>query len=56
MLLQRSENMPWYTGKTLLEHLETVDVTETEAEDRILYAGTESLQTESRISWFPGTD
>ena len=29
----KSENMPWYTGKTLLEHLETVDVTETEAEE-----------------------
>ena len=29
----KSENTPWYTGKTLLEHLETVDVTETEAEE-----------------------
>ncbi len=28
----RSENMPWYTGKVLLNHLETVDVTETESE------------------------
>ena len=28
----KSENMPWYTGKTLLDHLETVDVTETESE------------------------
>ena len=28
----RSENMPWYTGKVLLGHLETVDVTETESE------------------------
>lgn len=28
----KSDNMKWYTGKTLLEHLETVDVTETEAE------------------------
>ena len=24
----KSENMPWYTGKTLLDHLETVDVSE----------------------------
>ena len=27
---QRSENMPWYTGKAILEHLETVDITEEE--------------------------
>ena len=31
-LTVKSENMPWYTGKTLLDHLETVDVTETESE------------------------
>ena len=29
----KSENMPWYTGKTLLNHLETVDVDETETEE-----------------------
>ena len=29
----KSENMPWYTGKPILEHLETVDVQETEAEE-----------------------
>ena len=28
----KSEKMPWYTGKALLDHLETVDVTETESE------------------------
>lgn len=27
---KRSENMPWYTGKAILEHLETVDITEEE--------------------------
>ena len=27
---QRSENMPWYTGKAILEHLETVDIAEEE--------------------------
>ncbi|MDD6481783.1 MAG: GTP-binding protein [Lachnospiraceae bacterium] len=27
---KESENMPWYTGGTLLHHLETVDVTEAE--------------------------
>ena len=27
---KKSPNMPWYTGKTLLNHLETVDVTEQE--------------------------
>ena len=33
---KESENMPWYTGGTLLHHLETVDVTETE-NDSIFY-------------------
>lgn len=33
---QKSDNMPWYTGSTLLSHLETVDVSETEA-DSIFY-------------------
>lgn len=28
---KKSANMPWYTGSTLLSHLETVDVSETEA-------------------------
>lgn len=28
-----SENMPWYTGGTLLHHLETVDVSEAENDD-----------------------
>ena len=32
----RSENMPWYQGKVLLDYLETVDVTEKE-EDAIFY-------------------
>ena len=27
---QKSDNMPWYTGKALLDHLETVDVSEQE--------------------------
>ena len=27
---KKSSNMPWYTGKALLEHLETVDVSEAE--------------------------
>lgn len=27
---KKSENMPWYTGKAILDHLETVDVTEEE--------------------------
>lgn len=27
---KKSDNMPWYTGETLLRHLETVDVTETQ--------------------------
>ena len=27
---KKSPNMPWYTGKALLEHLETVDVSEAE--------------------------
>lgn len=33
---KKSDNMPWYTGSTLLNHLETVDVSETEA-DSIFY-------------------
>lgn len=33
---QKSENMPWYTGGTLINHLETVDVSETEP-DSIFY-------------------
>ncbi|MGN0153559.1 MAG: sulfate adenylyltransferase subunit 1 [Lachnospiraceae bacterium] len=33
---KKSENMPWYTGETLLRHLETVDVSETEP-DSIFY-------------------
>lgn len=33
---KKSDNMPWYTGETLLRHLETVDVSETEA-DSLFY-------------------
>lgn len=33
---KKSENMPWYKGETLLRHLETVDVSETEP-DSIFY-------------------
>lgn len=33
---QKSHNMPWYTGATLIRHLETVDVSETEP-DSIFY-------------------
>ena len=33
---EKSANMPWYTGSALLSHLETVDVSETEA-DSIFY-------------------
>ena len=31
-LTSRSENMPWYTGQTLLDYLETVDITEAQTE------------------------
>lgn len=33
---KKSENMPWYTGDTLINHLETVEVSETEP-DSIFY-------------------
>lgn len=36
-VVQRSDNTPWYTGPTLLEHLETVDVTADEAADRFRF-------------------
>lgn len=31
-LTSHSENMPWYTGQTLLDYLETVDITEAQTE------------------------
>ena len=32
-IVNKSENMPWYDGKSLLDHLETVEVTEDETSD-----------------------
>ena len=36
-VMHHSKNMPWYTGKTLLEHLETVDVSSDEQQENGFY-------------------
>ena len=53
-LTQHSDAMPWYTGTTLLNYLENVDIDEASHEEgRILYAGTARMPSESYVPRLP---
>lgn len=55
-ITKRSVHMPWYTGKTLLDYLETINVKENPGRNRVYHAGTACLQTESYVPRISGTD
>ena len=54
---KKSPNMPWYTGKALLDHLETVDVSEAENVSVVLSACSALFPVPNHeFRRFPGPD
>ena len=48
---KRSDQTPWYSGPTLLGHLETIDVDDADATGAVPFPGSICQPTEPRFSW-----
>jgi len=53
-VVSASENMPWYAGPTLLEHLETVDFRQTHALDAVRFPIQYVIRPDFRFRGFAG--
>ena len=53
-VVSASENMPWYSGPTLLEHLETVDFGQTNSLDAVRFPIQYVIRPDSRFRGFAG--